>query len=594
MERLRNDRADIGEPVELDIPDDGEHHCRKAEAWAASADFAGADPRGDRALRASVYLKRMAAEGHYVARTLQHVRGQLASTSDADWDALWDSAPVPDVEPDQTPLCCGFPEWGIVVPAASANGHQQAVPAIPAAPPVPDGMNIDSIYAQWLCESWLGPDFAYLRPYLEQRRAAEQAARDAAAAPPSLLAKMKTGAYLNGAVFPPLHYHIDGLVPEGLTVLSGAPKIGKSWLVLKWLLDLAKDEHFVLYLALEDSHRRMQWRCSKMLDGKPVPGTFCYLTEDGLVPGMLMGTIAQFVAGTGGAGRKPLIVVDTLAKALQQVPRIKDEAPYERDYRVTATLQALVRDCPGAGLVICHHDRKSGGEDWMDKASGTKGITGGPDAVMFLERGRSEAAGALHVSGKDIAENDYALMFRDGYRWEFDGRTLEAAAAAYLTRKASERLGDRSTSIVALAHGKGAKGIRRDEVAAAVPGMTPNQASEYLTRLYGSGRLRRGAARPIYVCVLCVLSARTLAGQRKLSGISRTQHTLPKRSVCSRRALASPPSRKNLSNTHNTHNPTSGPRPAPGRVACRRGKQRLLAPADPGKRGTDLPAAQPR
>ena len=114
LDRLRNDRAAIGTRAEVDIPDDGAHDCRKAAAWAQSADFAGADPRGDRALRASVYLKRMAAEGHFVARTLDYVRGELAATSDADWDALWDGAPVPDVTPDPAPSCCGFPEWGII------------------------------------------------------------------------------------------------------------------------------------------------------------------------------------------------------------------------------------------------------------------------------------------------------------------------------------------------------------------------------------------------------------------------------------------------------------------------------------------------
>jgi hypothetical protein len=350
----------------------------------------------------------------------------------------------------------------------------------------------------------------------------------ATAAGASLLARVKTGAWLDGQVFAPLHYHVPGLVPEGLTVLTGPPKIGKSWLVLLWLLDLARAGNAVLYLALEDSDRRMQWRCRRLLGSEPVPEALRYMTEEDVVPGMLLPTVAQFVADHHD--RAPLVVLDTLAKAMQQTPRIRDEAAYERDYRVTSELQAAVKGCPGAGLLIAHHDRKTGGEDWVDRISGTKGITGGPDVVMYLERKRTEAAGALHVTGRDIAEEDYAMTFADACRWTFDGGSLPAARAAYIARKAQAGLGRHAADIVALAHARGAEGITRDDAAGAT-GLTPHQASEYLRRLADeSGRLRR-AARGLYTCVC---------------------------SVCSPPAPPVPPPH----NTHNTRQPTSS-QPAP-------------------------------
>jgi hypothetical protein len=319
--------------------------------------------------------------------------------------------------------------------------------------------------------------------------------------PPSLLARVKNGTWLSDQVFAPLHYHVDGLVPEGLTVLTGAPKIGKSWLVLAWLLDLARKGCAVLYLALEDSDRRMQWRCRSLLGAEPVPEALRYMTEEDVVPGMLLPTVAQFTAEHHD--RAPLVVLDTLAKAMQQTPRVRDEPAYERDYRVTSALQAAVKGCPGAGLLICHHDRKAGGEDWMDRVSGTKGVTGGPDAVIFLERKRNAPAGALHVTGRDIAEEDYAMMF-DGARWTFDGGTLHMAAGAYIARKAQAGLGDRSADIVAYAAERGDAGARMADVAAKL-GITPDEAAVYLTRLYGSGRLAR-PKRGLYKSVGCVSS----------------------------------------------------------------------------------------
>jgi AAA domain len=47
-----------------------------------------------------------------------------------------------------------------------------------------------------------------------------------------LLATLRDGAWLDAQVFPPLSYAVPGLIPEGSVLLVGAPKIGKSWLVL--------------------------------------------------------------------------------------------------------------------------------------------------------------------------------------------------------------------------------------------------------------------------------------------------------------------------------------------------------------------------
>lgn len=68
---------------------------------------------------------------------------------------------------------------------------------------------------------------------------------------------------------------IDGLLPEGITILCGAPKIGKSWLMLRvclqvsqgldvWGMKTRKCE--VLYLCLEDSFNRLQDRLYSIAD----------------------------------------------------------------------------------------------------------------------------------------------------------------------------------------------------------------------------------------------------------------------------------------------------------------------------------------
>ena len=65
----------------------------------------------------------------------------------------------------------------------------------------------------------------------------------------------------------PTKFYVETLLPQGLCILAGAPKIGKSWLVLDLCVKVAKGEPFLsqptmkgtgLYLCLEDSLRRIQ------------------------------------------------------------------------------------------------------------------------------------------------------------------------------------------------------------------------------------------------------------------------------------------------------------------------------------------------
>src|SRR5262245_24639725 len=76
--------------------------------------------------------------------------------------------------------------------------------------------------------------------------------------------------------FNPISYVVTGLIPDGLSILVGRPKIGKSWLALEIVLAVAskdgtclggrKVEHGnVLYCACEDSERRLQSRITKLI-----------------------------------------------------------------------------------------------------------------------------------------------------------------------------------------------------------------------------------------------------------------------------------------------------------------------------------------
>ena len=71
---------------------------------------------------------------------------------------------------------------------------------------------------------------------------------------------------------------IDGILSNGLAILSGDSKIGKSWMVLWFCLKISRGEPVwglptsktdVIYLALEDKDWRIQQRMQDLIDVPP-------------------------------------------------------------------------------------------------------------------------------------------------------------------------------------------------------------------------------------------------------------------------------------------------------------------------------------
>jgi RecA-family ATPase len=74
---------------------------------------------------------------------------------------------------------------------------------------------------------------------------------------------------------------LGGDVDEGVTLLAGAPKLGKSWLMLNVAVAVASggkafgsidvEQGAVLYLAVDDNGRRLQKRLRGCCRANPGP-----------------------------------------------------------------------------------------------------------------------------------------------------------------------------------------------------------------------------------------------------------------------------------------------------------------------------------
>jgi hypothetical protein len=163
--------------------------------------------------------------------------------------------------------------------------------------------------------------------------------------PNPLLSGLRTGDWLDAQVFPPLNYVVPGLIPEGLTLLVGAPKIGKSWLSLAIALAAASggaalghiqvDPRPVLLLTLEDGDRRLQDRIRRLTPGAPIPPLLHYMTR--IHQGLVVQTIEAWLETIQHP--MPLVLLDTLGKIMP--PAMNGETTYQRDYKVAGRLKDL-------------------------------------------------------------------------------------------------------------------------------------------------------------------------------------------------------------------------------------------------------------
>lgn len=243
--------------------------------------------------------------------------------------------------------------------------------------------------------------------------------------------------------FPPIKYVVPGYVAEGMTLLAGRPKLGKSWLVLEMALAVASggiclggvecEQGDVLYLALEDNPRRLQSRLKRLwqletLAKQPIPDRLTFVTE---WPRAGNGGIEQLRTWIAGHREARLIIVDVLAM-FRPMSKGRDQTLYDADYHAIKELQALASEA-GVAIIVVHHARKGASEsgDPFEVISGTLGLSGAADTAIVLNRDSNGTT--LAGRGRDIEEFETAVIFdRMTCKWN-------ALGAADDVRRTDER-----------------------------------------------------------------------------------------------------------------------------------------------------------
>ncbi len=226
------------------------------------------------------------------------------------------------------------------------------------------------------------------------------------------------GAKLMSTPLQPLRFVVDSLISQGLHVLAGSPKVGKSWLALWLAVMVAKGEPVwgmqthqgtTLYLCLEDSRLRIQNRLFEIMEDAPPSVHFC--TDAFTIGGGLEERIETFIAEHSDT---TLIIIDTL----QMVRGAGYDNTYANDYRDLSILKKLA-DKHGVAILLIHHLRKEGADDVFNRISGTTGVQGAVDSSFTLiEDKRGSGKAKLSCIGRDIEYREITLERNEDNVWD--------------------------------------------------------------------------------------------------------------------------------------------------------------------------------
>jgi len=223
----------------------------------------------------------------------------------------------------------------------------------------------------------------------------------------------------------PLGFTIAGILPHGLFILAGSPKVGKSWLALDichavanggnlWQYPAAQGD--VLYLALEDNPARLQERLSKVSSEPDLDAStdIHFATHAKKLGGGLREQLTEFL---DAHPQTKLIVIDTM-QYIRNTGRFT--GTYSGDYHDMDALREIVSNRK-LTLLLITHTRKTGDADPLNLISGSTGLAGAVDGAFILEKSkRVGSAAKLTIANRDTESHQFELHFDSlDCRWQF-------------------------------------------------------------------------------------------------------------------------------------------------------------------------------
>lgn len=236
--------------------------------------------------------------------------------------------------------------------------------------------------------------------------------------PPRLNTKSTTA--ILASEEPPLAWIVPGYVGEGLTILAGRQKVGKTWLAIDWACAVASggkamgaiqcESGDVLYADLENGRRRVRSRIA-VLHPEAARSDLSRLEWASEAPPPGKGLVEALDEWRSSVENPRLVVIDAA-----ETPAWKGSTG---NCAGLAQLQRWATE-HGVAVVWLHRMRKV--NDPLVAIGGSGGVFGFADAVLLLDRNGD--GGTLELRGRDGEDKHVALGFAAG-GWTLGGDALE-------------------------------------------------------------------------------------------------------------------------------------------------------------------------
>lgn len=244
---------------------------------------------------------------------------------------------------------------------------------------------------------------------------------------------------------------VPDLVPEGLTLLAGPAKVGKSFLCMNLSIAVSiggmalssieiPEKRNVLYMSLEDPEQQIQSRI-KTLCPDGVVGNVQYIFSENMPDNFKFDTVGLLsIDKLLSEHKSDFLIVDTWQHVKPNVKVANGSTSYDIDYQALIPLRNFAHQ-RGVGIIVVTHTRKSPDFDNpFNQIQGSMGMQAGCDTILMLSKG-GQSGYTLHVSGRRIIQSEYALNMSSGGMWELLG-DLESCNKSEIRKSIIDKLQD--------------------------------------------------------------------------------------------------------------------------------------------------------
>ena len=282
---------------------------------------------------------------------------------------------------------------------------------------------------------------------------------------------------------------IDGILPEGLSVIGGGAKAGKTYLNLQLANALAAGGEFlgrkietpkrVLYCYLEGGMGQVKKRLTELFGGNyRAPKNLIFTHQIPPLNAVGFAYLRRMIE----THRADLVIIDTWQCV--RIPGAEKRLnAYQQEYRELTELRNELIVSAGVSVLLTHHQKQMNGRDRIDALntlSGSAAIGGAADCVLLLNRDRGADTAFLEIHGRDVEDLSLGLVKTEPMGWR-----VSAAGNSVLLIPETEF--QRS---IAEALRKFPRGATVHDVAEAIPGGGKyNSVLQQLKRWADDGRV---------------------------------------------------------------------------------------------------------